>query len=114
MLARVRALIRRSAGVGTSVIESGPISLDTRAMRVTRDGIPMALSPLEYRLLSYLMHHKGRVVPGPELLEHLYGVSDSHEANALEAVVARLRRKLGAEAIETRRGFGYAIAGSTA
>jgi DNA-binding response OmpR family regulator len=114
MLARVRALIRRSAGVGTSVIESGPISLDTRAMRVTRDGIPMALSPLEYRLLAYLMHHKGRVVPGTELLEHLYGVSDSHEANALEAVVARLRRKLGAEAIETRRGFGYAIAGSTA
>jgi DNA-binding response OmpR family regulator len=114
MLARVRALIRRSAGLGTSVIESGPISLDTRAMRVTRDGIPMALSPLEYRLLAYLMHHKGRVVPGTELLEHLYGVSDSHEANALEAVVVRLRRKLGAEAIETRRGFGYAIAGSPA
>ncbi|WP_119390271.1 response regulator transcription factor [Taklimakanibacter lacteus] len=114
MLARVRALIRRSAGFGTSVLESGSISLDTRAMRVTLNGIPMALSPLEYRLLSYLMHHKGRVVPGPELLEHLYGADDSHEANALEAVVARLRRKLGAGAIATRRGFGYSMPGSAA
>ncbi len=114
MLARVRALIRRSAGYATSVIESGPISLDTRAMRATLNGTPMTLSPLEYRLLSYLMHHKGRVVPSPELLEHLYGAGDSHEANALEAVVARLRRKLGAKAIETRRGFGYSMPGSAA
>lgn len=114
MLARIRALIRRSAGLGTSVIESGPISLDTRAMRVTLNGIPMALSPLEYRLLSYLMHHKGRVVPGSELLEHLYGAGDNHEVNALEAVVGRLRRKLGAKMIETRRGFGYSMPGSVA
>jgi DNA-binding response OmpR family regulator len=114
MLARVRALIRRSAGLATSVIESGPISLDTRAMRATLNGVPMTLSPLEYRLLSYLMHHKGRVVSSPELLEHLYGTGDSHEANALEAIVARLRRKLGAKAIETRRGFGYSMPGSSA
>lgn len=114
MLARIRALIRRSAGLGTSVIESGPISLDTRAMRVTLNGIPMALSPLEYRLLSYLMHHKGRVVPGSELLEHLYGAGDNHEVNALEALVGRLRRKLGAKTIETRRGFGYSMPGSVA
>lgn len=114
MLARIRALIRRSAGLGTSVIESGPISLDTRAMRVTLNGIPMALSPLEYRVLSYLMHHKGRVVPGSELLEHLYGAGDNHEVNALEAVVGRLRRKLGAKTIETRRGFGYSMPGSVA
>ncbi len=114
MLARIRALIRRSAGLGTSVIESGPISLDTRAMRVTLNGMPMALSPLEYRLLSYLMHHKGRVVPGSELLEHLYGAGDNHEVNALEAVVGRLRRKLGAKTIETRRGFGYSMPGSVA
>lgn len=114
MLARVRALIRRAAGFGASVIESGPISLDTRAMHVMLNGIPITLSPLEYRLLAYLMHHKGRVVPGPELLEHLYGARDGHEANALEAVVARLRRKLGAKAIKTRRGFGYSIPGSAA
>ena len=60
------------------------------------------------------MHHKGRIVPAPELLEHLYGASDNHEANAVEAVVARLRKKLGSMAIKTRRGFGYEIAGSAA
>ena len=113
LLARVRALIRRSAGLGTSVIEAGPLSLDTRQMRVTVKGVPVTLSPLEYRLLAYLMHHQGRVVPGPELLEHLYGDDDAHEANALEAVMARLRKKLGPTAIETRRGFGYSIPKST-
>lgn len=112
MLARVRALIRRSVGLGTSIIEAGPITVDTRAMRVTLNGTPMPLSPLEYRLLSYLRHHKGRIVSGPELLEHLYGAGESHELNALEAIVVRLRRKLGAKAIETRRGFGCSIAGS--
>jgi two-component system, OmpR family, response regulator len=109
LLARIRALIRRSAGIGTALIEAGPLALDTRQMRVTLQGVPVTLSPLEYRLLAYLMHHKGRVVPATELLEHLYGDDDAHEANALEAVMARLRRKLGPAAIETRRGFGYAI-----
>lgn len=109
LLARVRALIRRSAGLGTAVIEAGVVSLDTKQMRVTVNRVPVTLSPLEYRLLSYLMHHKGRVVPAPELLEHLYGDDDAHEANALEAVMARLRKKLGAGAIETRRGFGYSV-----
>lgn len=110
LLARVRALIRRSAGLGASIIEAGPLSLDARQMRVTRDGVPVALSPLEYKLLAYLMHHKGRVVPAPELLEHLYGDDDAHEANALEAVMTRLRKKLGPDSIATRRGFGYAVA----
>ena len=109
LLARIRALIRRSAGLGAAVIEAGTLSIDTRQMRVTVSGVPVTLSPLEYRLLTYLMHHKDRVVPGPELLEHLYGDDDAHEANALEAVVVRLRRKLGSAAIETRRGFGYSI-----
>jgi two-component system, OmpR family, response regulator len=110
LLARVRALIRRSTGHASAVIEAGPLALDMRQMRVTRGGVPVQLSPLEYRLVVYLMHHKGRVVPGPELLEHLYGDDDAHELNALEAVVARLRKKLGGAAIETRRGFGYSIA----
>lgn len=109
LVARVRALIRRSAGHATPLIESGGLTLDVRQMRVTRNGIPVALSPLEYRLVAYLMHHKGRVVPGPELIEHLYGDDQAHELNALEAVVTRLRRKLGPTVIETRRGFGYAI-----
>ncbi|HEX7072694.1 MAG TPA: response regulator transcription factor [Hyphomicrobiaceae bacterium] len=114
LVARVRAVIRRSAGHADSVIEVGPLTLDIRQMRLTKDGVPVALSPLEYRLVAYLMHHKGRVVPGPELLEHLYGDDDAHEANALEAVVARLRKKLGPDAIETRRGFGYLIAAEDA
>ncbi len=109
LLARVRALIRRSTGHGGAVIEAGPLGLDARQMRLTRDGVPVQLSPLEYRLVAYLMHHKGRVVAGTELLEHLYGGDDAREANALEAVVTRLRRKLGPNAIETRRGFGYTI-----
>jgi two-component system, OmpR family, response regulator len=110
LLARVRGLIRRSAGLAMPVIEAGTLNLDVRQMRVTRNGAPVTLSPLEYRLVAYLMHHKGRVVPAPELLEHLYGDNDARDANALEAVITRLRRKLGAGVIETRRGFGYAIA----
>jgi len=109
LLARARALIRRSAGHGVPIIEAGSLSLDARQMRVAVDGVPVTLSPLEYRLIAYLMHHKDRVVPGPELLEHLYGDDDAREANALEAVVTRLRKKLGPTAIETRRGFGYVI-----
>lgn len=114
LAARVRALIRRSVGLACPVIAAGRLSLDTSRMRISRDGVPVALSPLEYRLVSYLMHHKGRVVAVGELLEHLYGDDDAREANALEATVARLRRKLGADAILTRRGFGYAIAGEPA
>jgi two-component system, OmpR family, response regulator len=110
LLARVRALIRRSAGLGAPVIEAGSLSLDARQMRVKRDGVPIMLSPLEYRLVAYLLHHKGRIVPGPELLEHLYGDDDARDINALEAVLKRLRKKLGPETIETRRGFGYIIA----
>jgi two-component system OmpR family response regulator len=108
-LARIRAVIRRAAGHGAAVLEAGPVSLDTRQMRVTRSGVPVSLSPLEYRLLAYLIHHRGRVVPTGELIEHLYGDDDAREANALEAVIVRLRRKLGADVIETRRGFGYLV-----
>lgn len=114
LLARVRALIRRAAGHSAAVIEAGALRLDTRQMRVTMDGSPIELSPLEYRLLSYLAHHCDRIVPPGELIEHLYGDDDAREANALEALMTRLRRKLGAGAIETRRGFGYRLAGSVA
>ncbi len=111
LVARVRALIRRSAGHGTPIIEAGGIQLDTKQMQLTLDDAPVPVSPLEYRLIAYLMHHKGRVVPASELLEHLYGDDDARDANALEAVIMRLRKKLGAQAIETRRGFGYLVAG---
>lgn len=111
LVARTRALIRRSAGLSSATIEVGSLSLDTRQMRLSVGGVPRALSPLEYRVMAYLMLHRDRVVPPGELLEHLHGSDDAREANALEAVVARLRKKLGPAAIETRRGFGYQIAG---
>src|SRR6185312_5012387 len=109
LLARVRALIRRSAGHGNALITAGSLALDTRQMRILADGEAVQASPLEYRLVAYLMHHKGRVVPAHELIEHLYGDDDARNANALEALIMRLRKKLGPEAIETRRGFGYLV-----
>ena len=71
--------------------------------------MPVRLSPLEFRLLDYLVHQAGRAVPNHEIADHLYGAADSGGANAIEALVARLRRKVGAQAIVTRRGFGYAV-----
>jgi DNA-binding response OmpR family regulator len=109
LLARVRALIRRASGHGSPVLTAGALSLDTRQMRVLVDGVQVAVSPLEYRLIAYLLHHKGRVVPPSEIIEHLYGDNDARDANALEAVITRLRRKLGPDLIETRRGFGYVV-----
>jgi two-component system, OmpR family, response regulator len=76
-------------------------------MTASLRGVPVSLTPLEYRLLAYLAHHRDRVVPPAELLEHLHGDEDAREANALEALVARLRRKLGPGVVGTRRGFGY-------
>lgn len=113
LLARVRALIRRSVGQAHPVLAAGPLSVDTRQMRVMVDGSNIAVSPLEYRLVAYLVHHRGRVVPASELIEHLYGDGDARDANALEAVITRLRRKLGSDTIETRRGFGYTVAAPT-
>ena len=109
LVARVRALIRRAAGHGSPVLEARIISVDTRHMRVALKGVEVQVSPLEYRLVTYLLHHKGRVVPAGELIDHLYGNDDARDANALEALVTRLRRKLGSESIQTRRGFGYII-----
>lgn len=109
LMARVRALIRRAAGHASPVLSAGPISIDTRQMRVMIDGTNVAVSPLEYRLVAYLLHHKGRVVSPGELIEHLYGDDDARDANALEAVVTRLRKKLGADVVQTRRGFGYVV-----
>lgn len=110
LLARARALVRRSAGQSAAIIEAGPLMLDPRQMRLLVNGVPQRLTPLEYRVVSYLMLHKGRIVPPGELLEHLHGLDESREVNAIEAVVARLRKKIGDDAIETRRGFGYLVA----
>ena len=109
LLARLRALLRRAAGRASPVLAIGRVVLDTRQMRITVDGDPIALSPLEYRCLSYLMHHAGRVIPPTELMEHLYAHDHDREPNAVEVLIGRLRKKLGVDLIETRRGFGYVI-----
>lgn len=111
VIARARALVRRAAGRATSVQEIGAVSIDTVRMSVTLRGAPINLTGLEYRALAYLATHKDRAVSPVELREHLYGVDNDREANALEAIIARLRRKLGAQFIVTRRGFGYSLAG---
>ncbi len=108
-LARLRAIIRRSAGQSSSLLEIGPLSLDTRQMRISVSGKPVNLSPQEYRLVSYLMHHAGRVVPQMELTEHLYAQDFERDSNVIEVLVGRVRRKLGIDLIETRRGFGYIV-----
>ena len=109
LVARVRGLLRRAAGRSSPTIEAGPLRIDTHRMTATLDGALVKLSPLEYRLLDYLAHHAGRAVPATELSDHLYGDADAENANAIEALIARLRRKLGADTIQTRRGFGYLL-----
>ena len=110
LLARLRALLRRSTGQSSPVLEAGPVSIDTRQMRASVDGAQIALTALEYRCLNFLMHNMGRVVSQLELTEHLYAQDHELESNAIEVLVGRLRRKLGAGIIETRRGYGYIIA----
>jgi two-component system OmpR family response regulator len=109
LLARVRALLRRAAGFATSEIEIGPLRVDTRSSRVTLDGNPVKLTSLEYRLLAYLAHHKGRVVSRTELVEHLYDQDFDRDSNTIEVFVGRLRKKLEADLIQTVRGLGYCL-----
>jgi len=109
LLARLRAIIRRSSGNSTSTITVGDATLDTRQMRLTVRGVPVALAPQEYRLVAYLMLNRGRVVPQQELAEHLQSVHFERESNAVEVLIGRVRKKLPADLIETRRGFGYLV-----
>lgn len=107
LLARLRALIRRSSGHATTLLRHGGIELDTRSARVTLDGAPVTLTALEYRILAYLMHHQGRVVSQAELTEHVYAQDFDRDSNTIEVIVGRLRRKLGRDSIATVRGLGY-------
>ena len=109
LVARAKGLVRRAAGRGASVMRFGALMLDTTRMSANVAGTPVRLSPLEYRLLNYLAHHAGRPVSAGEIADHLYGLSEQADVNAVEAVVTRLRKKLGAEVIQTRRGFGYLL-----
>ena len=114
LMARLRALLRRSAGRAEPSIAVGAVILDPRNRQVTVGGIPAALTPLEFRLLNYLFHHRGRVVSQAELSDNLYSHDSERDSNAIEALVGRLRKKLKADVIETRRGFGYIVTASTA
>lgn len=109
LLARLRAILRRATGQPNPVINIGPLTLDTRKMQVMCNGNPVHLSPQEYRLVSYLVQHAGRVISQLELTEQLYAQDFERESNAVEVVVGRVRKKLGNRLIETRRGFGYVI-----
>lgn len=109
ILARVRALVRRSAGHASNEIECGPVRLDARSGRVTVGGHSVKLTSHEYRLLSYMMHHQGRVVSRTELVEHLYDQDFDRDSNTIEVFIGRLRKKLGVDIIQTIRGLGYTV-----
>jgi two-component system OmpR family response regulator len=111
VLARVRALIRRAHGVAQPELRAGDVTLDPRRAQVRRGGAPVKLTSHEFRVLSYLMHQRGRVVSQGELTEHIYAQDSDRDSNTVEVFVARLRRKLGTGVIETVRGLGYRVAG---
>ncbi|MEP9368081.1 response regulator transcription factor [Xanthobacter sp. VNH20] len=109
VLARIRALLRRATGHATSELVCGTVRLDTRSGRVTVAGNAIKLTSHEYRLLSYLMHHTGRVVSRAELVEHLYDQDFDRDSNTIEVFVGRLRKKIDCDLIQTVRGLGYLL-----
>jgi two-component system OmpR family response regulator len=114
VLARVRALIRRASGLAHAELRCGALALDARTARVSVGGAPVRLTSHEFRVLSYLMHHGGRVVSRTELTEHIYAQDFDRDSNTVEVFIARLRRKVGASFIETVRGLGYRMHGPSA
>jgi two-component system OmpR family response regulator len=109
VLARLRALVRRAAGHASAEFSCGPVHLDTRSAKVTVEGHAIKLTAQEYRLLAYLMHHQDKIVSRTELTEHLYDQDFDRDSNTIEVFVGRLRKKLGADVIETVRGMGYRV-----
>ncbi len=109
LLARIEALIRRAAGRASPVLEHGPLRVDPGTTRVTLDGNLVELTALEFRTLSYLMHHHGKVISKTELTEHIYGQDFDRDSNVIEVMINRLRRKLGTALIKTHRGQGYQL-----
>ena len=109
LLARIRALLRRTAGHAKNDIECGSLRLDTKMARITYDGTPIKLTSHEYRLIAYLMHHNGRVVSRTELVEHLYDQDFDRDSNTIEVFIGRLRKKIPGDMIRTVRGLGYCL-----
>jgi two-component system OmpR family response regulator len=113
LLARLRALIRRAAGHAQAELQCGEVRLDTRRCKVTAAGQELALTPHEYRVLAFLMHHDDRVVSRTELAEHLYAQDLDRDSNTIDVFIARLRRKLPMNFIVTVRGLGFRVGGGT-
>jgi len=114
LIARLRALLRRMEGTARSPqMEANGLILDTRQMKVSVNGAPIKVTPLEFRLLNFLLHNRGRVVSQEELATNIYYQDQEPDSNAVEVLIGRLRRKLKADIIETRRGFGYLIDGES-
>lgn len=111
VMARLRAITRRAAGAADTLLKIGAITIDTRQQQVNISGTPVELTPHEYRLVRYLAQQPGRAVSQSELLDHLYGGDAAFSTNSIEVLVGRVRRKIGARMIQTRRGYGYVLRG---
>jgi two-component system OmpR family response regulator len=111
LLARIRALIRRSAGIASPALEIGDVVLDTRSKEVRKSGRGVPLTAREYALFEYLALRRGQVVSRTELYDHLFDENESSFSNLLDVHVSNLRKKLGHDLIATRRGHGYCIEG---
>ncbi|MBL4872495.1 MAG: response regulator transcription factor [Rhodobacteraceae bacterium] len=109
LIARLRALLRRNGTDKKTQFRAGPLLLDTRQMRVSVDGSPINVTPLEFKLLNFLLHNRGRVISQEELATNIYFQDQEPDSNAVEVLLGRLRRKLKTDIIQTRRGFGYII-----
>jgi two-component system OmpR family response regulator len=109
LFARLRALVRRAKGQAQSTIAVGEIVVDTRSRKVTRSGKPVSLTAREYSLVELLALHRGALVTRTEIYDHLFDEMSDTLSNLVEVHVANIRRKLGKEVIQTRRGQGYII-----
>ena len=109
LMARLRAMLRRAAGHTTDTIDIGELSVDNRSARAFVNGMSIKLTSHEFRLLSYMATHRGRVISRTELVEHIYDQDFDRDSNTIEVFVGRLRRKIGTDRIETVRGLGYRL-----
>lgn len=109
LLARLRALIRRSAGHATSDIECGPLKIDTKLNKVFINGTKLKLTSHEYKIIEYFLHHQDKVISRTELTEHIYDQDFDRDSNTIEVFIGRLRKKIGNNMIKTERGYGYRL-----
>ena len=109
LLARLRALIRRSAGHATSDIECGPLKIDIKLNKVFINGTKLKLTSHEYKIIEYFLHHQDKVISRTELTEHIYDQDFDRDSNTIEVFIGRLRKKIGNNMIKTERGYGYRL-----